>query len=305
MTLLTHPTDATVFAPDLPRTFEPTRPQWQTDKKLTVSVLLHAPYYQDTVAPGQYKPLTMQGGVGRETSEPRHGQVARLSQWDFGLTTGIFRLLTTARRLGVPVGVALDEYGCTRMPGLAQTVARDAGEIVARGTAANIIISPEMTDDAERAYIAASKATVEAATGRGVAGWFSPERGSSPRTARLLAEAGFSWFGDWPLDEVPVRLDGSAKDLVSLPFGLETEDMFALFGRGIGFDTYERMLDETVEQLIGDADATGHRFLGLSWFGWVLGQACYADVAERVLARLAANPDVQILLPSEAAALAG
>lgn len=295
MSLIQHPADSTVYAPGLPRTFEPSRPHWESQAPLTVSVLLHAPYYQDTIAPGQHKPRAMQGGVGRETSEPAHGQVTRLSQWDFGVTTGVFRLLDIARDLGVPVAVAVDTYGCTRLPGFARTVAPLAGEIVARGAAANVLISPLNSEDEERSYIAASVSAIEATTGREVSGWFSPERGSSARTPRLLAEAGLGWFGDWPVDELPVALGGG---LIALPFGLETEDMFALYTRGLPFPDYERLLDETIDQLIADAATTGNRFLGLSWFGWVLGQACYAAVAERVLARLAANPDVRLMLPS-------
>ncbi len=92
---------------------------------------------------------------------------------------------------------------------------------------------------------------------------------------------------------------------MSLPFGLETEDVFALYARGIGFGDYERLVRQTVEQLVSDAATTGARFLGLSWFGWVLGQACFADVAERLLTWLASRPEVALVLPSQAAALAG
>lgn len=297
MTLIEHPADATVFAPDLPRAYEPTRTAWSGGAALTVSVLLHAPAYRDVVEAPLHKPMAMQGGVGRETTEPRHGQVTRLSQWDFGLTTGIFRLLDTAERAGIPVAVALDEYG-TRLPGLAAAVADRAGEIVVRGKAANVILAPAMTEDEERAYIAESRAAVAAATGRTATGWFSPERASTPRTPHLLREAGFEWFGDWPIDEVPVALAGSAAGLTALPFPLETEDMFELYTRGLGFRDYDRLLDGTVEQLVADAQATGDRFLGLSWFGWVLGQACYADVAVHVLERLAAHPDIRVVVPS-------
>ncbi|SDT36386.1 hypothetical protein [Actinoplanes derwentensis] len=295
MTLIPHPADAIVYAPDIPRSYEPSRPPWQADAPLTVSVLLHAPAYQDVVLPPRHKPAAMQGGVGRETSEPRHGQVARLSQWDFGLTTGIFRLLDIAAGLNVPVAVALDSYG-TRLPGLAAAVSSLAGEIVVRGEAANAILSPAMTPDEQQRYIREARAAVEAATGRTSTGWFSPERASTPLTSGILRGAGFAWFGDWPLDEVPVPVgDG----LTALPFGLETEDMFALYTRGLPFGDYERLLDDTVDQLLADAAVTGPRFLGLSWFGWVLGQACFADVAERVLTRLAAHPDIRILLPGQ------
>lgn len=303
--LISNPADATVFAPDLPRQFDGHREQWTLPegKKLAVSILLHAPSYQDVVPEGSIKPMAMQGGVGRETSEPLHGQVARLSQWDFGLTVGIWRLLDIAKKAGVPVAVALDSYGVRTVPGLATLVAERADEIVARGSAANIILGESMTREQEAAYIAESKATVERATGRTTTGWFGPERGASARTTSLLRDAGFSWFGDWAVDERPVALNGASTGLVAVPFSLETEDMFALYARGMRFQDYELLLEETIDQLIADADVVGARHLGLSWFGWVLGQACFADVAERTLAKLAANPAVLLTTPGGVAAL--
>lgn len=303
--LLHHPADATVFAPTLPRAWDGGREPWSLPggEKLAVSVLLHAPSYQDTPPPGSHRPLSMQGGVGRDTSEPRHGQVARLSQWDFGLSVGLWRLLGIARAAGVPVAVALDSFGVRTMPGLASLVAERADEIVVRGSAANVILSEAMSVEEERAYIAEAASTVTEATGRSSVGWFGPERGQSSRTTGLLREAGFEWFGDWPIDERPVALDGSAAGLTAVPFALETEDMYALFTRGQRRGEYERMLADTIDQLVGDADVVGARHLGLSLFGWVSGQACYADVVERTLVALAAHPDVVLLTPGEVAGL--
>ena len=53
-----------VFAPHFPRTYDTVRPQWQAEKKLTVSLLLHAPFYLDTPEPGMYRPNLIPGGVG-------------------------------------------------------------------------------------------------------------------------------------------------------------------------------------------------------------------------------------------------
>lgn len=303
--LLQHPADATVFAPTLPRAWDGGRQPWTLPgaAKLAVSVLLHAPSYRDVPPAGSRTPLSMQGGVGRDTAEPRHGQVARLSQWDFGLSVGLWRLLDIARDADVPVAVALDSFGVRTMPGLARLAAERADEIVVRGSAANIILSEAMGLEEERAYIAEATETVAAATGRTSVGWFGPERGQSSRTTRLLREAGYRWFGDWPIDERPVALDGDAEGLTAVPFALETEDVYALFTRGQRRGEYERMLADTVDQLVADADVVGARHLGLSLFGWVSGQACYADIAERTLTALASHPGVVLLTPGEVAAL--
>lgn len=302
--IIVNPADATVFAPDLPRAYDPHRPGWNLPegKKLVVSLLLHAPAYLDDVPAGMLKPTAMQGGVGRETSEPRHGQVARLSQWDFGLTVGIWRLLDIAAAAGVPAAVALDAQGVTTMPGLAAGVARRADEIVVRGAAANVILGTGVDEAAERAYIADAGAAVREATGRQVTGWFGPERSQSARTTALLREAGYTWFGEWPVDERPVELTGASAGLVAVPHPLETEDMFSLYTRGLPFGEYEDLLEATVDQLITDADLIGGRHLGLSWFGWVLGQACFADLAQRFLTRLAARPEVLLATPGAVAA---
>jgi hypothetical protein len=305
MSIIQHPDDAVVYEPTLPRDYEPRRPPLALPEgaKLAVSLLFHAPSYQDDLPASAIKPMAMAGGVGRETSEPRHGQVARLSQWDFGLTVGIFRLARMAARLRLPFAVALDAAGAATMPGLAAAVAGTADEIVVRGRAANDLIGEAMTAEAERAYIRESRSAVELATGRTAVGWFGPERASSTRTTGLLAEEGFAWFGDWPHDERPVSLAGAAAGLVAVPTALETEDMFALFTRGLPFPDYEVLLTETLDQLVEDAAVDGGRTLQLSWFGWVLGQACFADVAERILQRLASDPDIVVVTPAEMSAL--
>ena len=301
MSIIRHPDDAIVYEPTLPREYEPRRPRLELPggAKLAVSLLLHAPSYQDDLPASAIKPMAMSGGVGRETSEPKHGQVARLSQWDFGLTVGIFRLTAMAERLRLPFAVALDAAGVTTMPGLATAIAATADEIVVRGRAANDLIGESMTVDEERAYIRESRSTVEHMTGMTATGWFSPERANSTRTPGLLADEGFAWFGDWPHDERPVELVGQAAGLVAVPSALETEDMFALFARGLPFPDYERLLVETLDQLVEDAAVHGGRTLVLSWFGWVLGQACFADVAERIMERIASDPDIMVVTPHE------
>lgn len=309
--LVTDPDGAVPFPGYLPRTVEATRPRWRPPhgRKLTVCLLLHAPCYQDDVPPGTpdgvVRPVSMAGGVGRDTSEPRYGQLARLSQWDFGLTVGLWRLLDVAADLGVPAAVALDAHGVRGRAGLARLAASRAAEVVVRGSAANLLVGEGTTREQELAYVADARDAVAEATGTTPTGWFSPERSGSSRTPELLRESGFTWFGDWPVDDVPVALGGAARGLTAVPFAMETEDVFQLYRRGLPAAAFEQLLDDTVDQLLADADVVGPRLLGLGWFGWALGQACFADVAERVLRRLAHHPDVELTTPGALVAAGG
>lgn len=309
--VIQHPVDAVVYAPDLPRAYDTHRAPWAgsalpapdggtgQSAALTVSVLVHAAGYRDAARPGSARPTSMPGGVGRDTNEPPPGQVTRLSQWDFGLSVGTWRLLDAAERAGVPVAVALDAYAALHAPGVAREVGRRAGEVVVRGLAANDVLTDAMTLEEEAEYVALSRSVVEGLTGRSTTGWFSPERAQSLRTPGVLARAGVHWFGEWPVDERPVTLAGAADGVCAVPFALETEDAYALFTRGLTVGGYERTVLDTVERLVADADLVGPRYLGLSLFGWVSGQGCFADTAERLLGLLAAHPRVVVVLPGE------
>lgn len=302
MGIVTNPANAVVFAPHLPRTYDTHREPWHQDRKLTVSLLLHAPYFLDVVEPGMHRPPLITGGVGGAApdsgAKPPHGQIVKLSQYDFGLANGIFRLMDIADKYGLEYTVALDELGAKRVPFLARSVAARAAELCVRGQTVTSTISPKMSRQQELDYITASKAAVEEETGRRIDGWFSPERAGTMNTAALVREAGFEWTGDWNIDEMPVPMDGDAAGVTALPFSLDTEDTHQLYTRGMRFADYERLIHECIDQLIKDADVVGPRFLGLSWHGWVLGQACYADIAESVMQRLVQDPDIQVVLPS-------
>jgi hypothetical protein len=242
----------------------------------------------------------MVGGVGRDSSEPRHGQVARLSQWDFGLTTGAFRLLDIAERQGVPAAVALDKLGCERMPGLARETAARAAEIVCRGWSANRVLHDQMSVEEETRYVGRTVESVSRHSGREVRGWFSPERATSLNTPKVLRDQGLGWFGDWSSDDVPFGLTDGAQGLISVPFMLDAEDAFALYRRGMDPLDYEDLLTETLEQLVDECDSNP-KFLGLNLFGWVSGQACFANVVERFFRTLASHPKVDVIAPGDVA----
>lgn len=267
--------------------------------KVVVSILVHAPKLEDPLIQDGFGPFSMAGGMSIDVNGTVPGRLARLSQWDFGLTVGALRLLDEANDAGVPAAVALDKLGCEQMPGLAAETSTRAAEVVCRGWSANRIIDPGMTEADEAFYIRESMDAVSVATDHEVRGWISPEGGTTMRTPRLLKEAGVEWFGDWSSDDWPLELTGDAKGLTAVPYARAVEDMFSLYVRGMDITGYEEIVERTLRRLLEESRRGEMKFLGVNWHGWVLGQACFAETARSFLHAIASSSEVECVTPSE------
>jgi peptidoglycan/xylan/chitin deacetylase (PgdA/CDA1 family) len=98
-----------------------------------------------------------------------------------------------------------------RAPEAVKAVA-DAGHEVLSHSYAMDVIPALLSDADERANIARCTALLEQASGAKVVGWLSPRGTSRAETPRLLAEAGYTWYGDVFDDDLPyVQTFGDSK----------------------------------------------------------------------------------------------
>src|SRR5271163_5255743 len=113
----------------------------------------------------------------------------------YGVRTGIYRLLDAFARHRAPASVMVNAVIAERAPEAVKAVA-DAGHEVLSHSYAMDVIPALLSDEGERANIARCTALLEKASGRRIVGWLSPRGTSRAETARLLAEAGYTWYGD-------------------------------------------------------------------------------------------------------------
>jgi allantoinase len=263
--------------------------QWRGGRKVAVCVVISAEYYEMQPPAGSFVPPNLPGGFGRAP----YPDVRAFSQREYGNRVGIFRVMEALDRHAIKPTIALDASIASRYPYLVTEFKRRDYELAAHGFSITRVISSQLSEDDERAYIRDALDLIEKATGTRPAGWHGPEYGESERTIALLAELGLSYVLDWPNDEQPYLMRAAAGSIVSLPMALELDDVIAHYHRRIPMARWVLAVQDAVDQLVSDS-ATSGRHLVLNLHPWLIGQPHRISYLEEVLAALAARSDLWI-----------
>jgi peptidoglycan/xylan/chitin deacetylase (PgdA/CDA1 family) len=202
----------------------------------------------------------------------------------YGVKRGIYRLLDTFARHRAAASVMVNAVIAERAPEAVKAVA-DAGHEVLSHSYAMDVIPALLSDADERANIARCTALLERASGGKVVGWLSPRGTSRAETPRLLAEAGYTWYGDVFDDDLPyVRTFGASK-IVAIPLGTDVNDMpFMKYGNAPrtmldSFTENVAIARETGEVTVIDVTCHAHIFghpRGAYYYGKII-EAATAD----------------------------
>ena len=66
---------------------------------------------------------------------------------------------------------------------------------------------------------------LEAMTGKTPTGWLGPGRGQTFETLDYATDCGFTWFGDWVLDDQPLWVKTAHGPILSIPYSAEINDI--------------------------------------------------------------------------------
>lgn len=174
---------------------------------------------------------------------------------EYGNRVGGFRLKDLFDEAGLPLSVLLNTECYGHCPDLVAAFRARGDEIVAHGRT-NSEHQNGMAIDDERVLIGAVADAIRANEGRAPGGWMSPGAHPSANTEDLLAEAGFRYTLDWPIDDQPVWMRTKAGPLLSVPYPHEVNDvpMIVLHdGTGQAFadmaiDNFDEMLAQSERQ---------------------------------------------------------
>ena len=257
------------------------RLEWPEQRKVAVCIVVCAEYYEMQPPEGSFIPPNLPGGFGRAP----YPDVRAFSQREYGNRVGIFRVIEALDRHDIKATVALDASVASRYPYLVDQFQKRDWELAAHGFSLTRVISNQMTETDERAYIQSVLDVIEKSSGVRPAGWHGAEYGESEHTPSLLAEYGLQYLLDWPNDEQPYLMRAPAGSIVSLPMALELDDVVANYHRRIPMARWRLAVSEAVDQLLLDSSDTG-RHLALNLHPWLIGHPHRISYLEELLADL-------------------
>jgi allantoinase len=165
-----------------------------------------------------------------------------ISWANYGGRTGIWRLMRLFEEFDVRATVAANAASLERFPEAARELTRQGHEIAGHGYTQDLFL-PYLKVDEERALIRRCAGIIEAVCGARPVGWASPRMTPTPHTARLLAEEGFLWHGDYHDSDLPYVVDSGAGPVVALPHSDFTDNRVLRGNPRDFFDVYKDTFD--------------------------------------------------------------
>ena len=175
---------------------------------------------------------------------------------DYGNRAGHWRMMDVMDKYGVRGSVSLNVAVCEHHPEIIEACADRDWEFFSHGIY-NTRFSYEMDEAQERAVLADSIATVEAATGQRIRGYLAPALTHTPRTLDLIAEHDFWYTCDLFQDDQPQPVKTKTGKLVSMPYSLEVNDVITYGALAMDPWRYADILKRQFDQLLEEGETSG------------------------------------------------
>jgi len=208
----------------------------------------------------------------------------------YGVEVGIHRLMDGFARHGAKASVMVNAIVAERAPDTVRAIA-DRGHEVFSHSYAMDVIPALLSDEDERKNIECCTKLLEQASGRKIVGWLSPRGTSKVTTPRLLAEAGYRWYGDVFNADLPYVITHGNKRIVAIPLSYDVNDMPSMkYGHS------PRMMLESFDEVIDIARASDDelRIIDVTSHAHIFGHHRGAPFYEQIVGKAMAAPDIWV-----------
>ena len=208
----------------------------------------------------------------------------------YGVDVGIHRLMEGFARHGAKASVMTNAVIAERAPATVKAIADNGHEVLSHSYAMDVI--PALLSDAdEKKNIERCTALLQKASGQNIVGWLSPRGTSKPSTPKLLAEAGYRWYGDVFHTDLPYVTSYGNKRLVAIPLSYDVNDMPSMkYGHPprMMLDAFNEVVEiaRTRDDELRIIDVTSHAHI----FGHHRGAHFY----EKIVEQATTAPDVWV-----------
>jgi peptidoglycan/xylan/chitin deacetylase (PgdA/CDA1 family) len=214
----------------------------------------------------------------------------------YGVEVGIHRLMDGLGRHGAKASVMVNAIIAERSPTTVRAVAKAGHEVLSHSYAMDVIPALLSEDEERRNIVRCSKLLAEA-SGKPVRGWLSPRGTSKPSTAKLLAEAGYRWYGDVFDVDLPYVINYGNNRIVAIPLSYDVNDMPAM-----KYGHPPRLMLESYNEVIEIARASDElRIIDVTSHAHIFGHHRGAYSYEKIVAQAMSSPDIWVATRAEIA----
>jgi peptidoglycan/xylan/chitin deacetylase (PgdA/CDA1 family) len=238
------------------------RPRWRLPKGARVAVycVLNVEEW-DIGKPVAREYLSSPAGVVTVPNVPNW------SWHEYGMRVGVWRVVDALVRRRLAASVAINARVCEGPGEPVARALRDLGwEFMGHGYAQAALHA--VSD--QRAVIRCCFEVLQRYTGSAPRGWLGPGLHETLETPDLLAEAGFRYVFDWPLDEHPVEMRTTHGPIVAMPYSMETGDLPMMVVHQHQSDVWLKRLKDQFDRLYMEG-ARQPRAMSISVHPFVIG----------------------------------
>ena len=208
---------------------------------------------------------------------------------EYGNRVGGWRLIELFEEYRLPITVLLNTECYDHCPELVAAHRKRGDEIVAHGRT-NSEHQNGMSPEAEAGLIQEATDAIRKHEEKPPRGWMSPGAHPSANTEDLLAEAGYAYTLDWPMDDQPVWMQTRGGPLLSVPYPHEVNDVPMIVMHDGTAPAFADMAIDNFDELLAQSK---HQSLvyGITIHTFIIGQPFRIKQFRRVLEHLAQHKD--------------
>jgi len=208
----------------------------------------------------------------------------------YGVKTGIYRLLEAFKRHGAKTSVMVNAVVAERAPEAVKAIADGGHEVLSHSYAMDVIPAL-LSDEDERKNIERCTKLLERASGQKVQGWLSPRGTSKLTTPKLLADAGYRWYGDVFDADLPYIMNYGKKRIVAIPLSYDVNDMPSM-----KYGHPPKMMLESFNEVIDIARSRddGLRIIDVTNHAHIFGHHRGAYYFEKIIEKAMSSSDIWV-----------
>lgn len=209
---------------------------------------------------------------------------------DYGARVGVFRIMEALKEYGIRATVALNSEVCDAYPQIIQEALKLEWEFMGHNESNTRRLNQVPAEDEHR-VIRDSLARIERMTGKRPAGWLSSGLQETWSTLDYLAEEGIRYVADWVNDDQPYLMNISGKQLVSIPYSFEINDIYSFVEQHRTAEEFGEMIRRQFDVLYREGASSG-RVMAIAVHPYIIGKPYRIDAFRSALGYICSHEGV-------------